>query len=133
MSAQNSERRIQPDKDSRERRVILRLSDATLRTSLHQIQIMMRVWVGFAAAYVGLEILAQLRNDALARNRTLFFSLPIVIMVFLFARTMKAIGSYLSNESQSKLIVVSERLRDLFLVFVILTMVLGVAHLVSIY
>ncbi len=133
MSADNSERRIQPDDKSRERRIIPRLSNATLRSSLSQIQVMMRVWVGFAIAYVVLEILAHLRNDALTRNKTLFFSLPIIVMVFLFVRTMKSIGSYLGNESQSRLVVVSDHLRDLFLVFILLTMVLGVAHLITVY
>jgi hypothetical protein len=129
---QNSEeRRSHVDSQSRDRRVIPRLGHPELRKNLRGVSRLCNVAVVFSIAYIGGLIARHLHDTNLELNRSIFFGVVIAIVAGGFAYLGGAIGSYIENESQQRLIGVSERLFKAFFLFVVTGLILGLASVIT--
>ncbi|MCM2280473.1 MAG: hypothetical protein NDI61_01350 [Bdellovibrionaceae bacterium] len=125
------ERRTVADERGRDRRVIRRISDASLRTTLQQIMWMVRVWAVSAVFFAVAQLLIHYNESSLARNRAIFFAGVIFIIVFPAFRFAQQILSFLRSESQEKLTTIAHGLRMLFFVILVISMILGSVRLIA--
>lgn len=127
------ERRHHPDSKSRDRRVILRLGHPEMRNYFGHISKICRVWVGFSAAYIAAMMIGNYSVGKLAIGRSIFFDVCVIILAIAIHRFDRSIRSYLTSESQAKLVIVAERLFLFLFIAVILGSVMGAVHLITLF
>jgi hypothetical protein len=111
---ENGERRSHVDSKSRDRRVIPRLGHPELRTNMRNVGRLCSVAVLVSIAYIGGLIAKHLHDSNLELNRSIFFGVVIAIVASGFAYLGGAIRSYVENESQNRMVAVSDRLFKAF-------------------
>ena len=131
--AENNERRALANPKARERRYIKRLSEPLLRKNIQQIVLFSRLVLGFATIYVIAIATSAVSQAGLGRTKAFF----IVTATFLFGISLwmfeRAAVSYLSNESVERLVISLEKMRNFFLVILVLVFVFGGVHLISLF
>lgn len=128
---EGEERRSHVDSKSRDRRVIPRLGHPELRKNLRNVSRLCSIAVVFSAAYIVGLIARHLHDTNLELNRSIFFGVVIAIVAGGFAYLGGAIRSYIENESQQRLIGVSERLFKAFFLFVVTGLILGAVSIIT--
>ncbi len=128
-----SERRNQENEKGRERRFIKRLSEPQLRRNFQQIILFSRIILVFLLIYIGLIVASAFSKDVLGRTRSFF----VIVAALLFGSGLwlveRAAVSYMSNESVGRLVLALDKLRNFFLVILVLTAVFGATHLISLF
>ncbi len=131
--SQSQERRTVAHPKGRERRYIKRLSEPQLRRNVQQIVTFSRLILGFAAIYSIVIFATAFQKDVLGRTRSFF----IIVATLLFGIGLwffeRAAVSYLSNESVERLVIALEKMRNFFLVILVLVVVFGATHLISLF
>ena len=128
-----SERRSESDSKLRDRRVIERMGDPQLRKNLRSTRVLCNVGVIASLLFVAVLIGRHVHDSTLELNRSIFFGVVLVIIAFGLQHLGSSIGSYIENESKSRLIAVSERLFHAFFLFVVTGLVLGAAYVVTLF
>jgi hypothetical protein len=127
----DEERRLHADGRARERRVIPRLGHPELRKNLRNTQVLCTIALCFSGLYMAGLIARHLHDTNLELNRSIFFGVVIAIVASGFAYLGSAIRSYVQNESQQRMITVSDRLFKAFFLFVATGLILGVADVIT--
>ena len=129
----SAERRSRANPKERERRFIKRLSEPQLRRNIQQAVTFSRLILAFAAVYACIIFGTAFSKDVLGRTRSFF----VIVATLLFAIGLwffeRAAVSYLSNESIDRLVIALEKLRNFFLVILVLVYVFGTVHIVSLF
>lgn len=128
-----AERRAEPDSGLRERRVIPRLGDARIRFYAQQIHRLCRVWIGASVLYVIAMVGAHFAQNMKFNERSLFFGLVVTVVAIAVHGVSMAARSYMENESEARIAKFMERCFVMFLVMVVISAVLGVAHLITLF
>ncbi len=125
------ERRHHSDSQSRDRRVITRLGHPELRKNMRNVSRLCTIAVIFSALYIVGLIARHIQDSKLELNRSIFFGVVIAIVAGGFAYLGGALRSYVQNESQQRMIAVSERLFKAFFLFVVTGLILGVVNVIT--
>lgn len=129
----SDERRSDTDSQSRDRRVIERVSVPELKKNLRLSKQLCNVAVITAFLYIAALVGRHVRDTTLELNRSIFFAVVVAILAFAFHHLGSAIGSYLENESKARLVVVSESLFHMLFIAVFTCVVMGVSHLITLF
>jgi predicted neutral ceramidase superfamily lipid hydrolase len=128
---EEDERRSSIDSASRDRRVIPRLGHPELRKNMRNVARLCTITVLASVAYIAGLIVKHLHDSNLELNRSIFFGVVIAIVAASFAYLGKAIRSYVENESQQRMIVVSERLFKAFFLLVVTGLILAAVNVIT--
>lgn len=129
--AEHQERRHEVDSQKRDRRVIPRLGHPELRKNMRFTARLCTIAVVASVAYIGGLIAKHIHDSNLELNRSIFFGVVIAIVAGGFAYLGSALNSYVQNESQQRMIAVSERLYKAFFLFVVTGLILGIANVIT--
>lgn len=127
------ERRKLSNPKGRERRFIKRLSEPHLRRNFQQIVLFARIVLVFVVVYVGLVFASAFSRDVLGRTRSFFYIVAAVLFGSGLWLVERAAVSYMSNESVDRLVIALEKMRNFFLVILVLVVVFGTTHLISLF
>lgn len=116
---------------TRDRRVIPRISNADLKTTLQQILWMSRILLVFATVYMVNHLLIHMKGDATERNRAIFFVGVILMIAVPLERFGNGVQNFIRNETQLKMTEVMNRLRNLVFVVMFTVLVLGSVQLIA--
>ncbi len=125
------ERRHQADSKSRDRRVITRLGHPEIRKSMLLSRTLCTIGVASSIFYIAALIARHVHDSNLELNKSIFFGVVMAIVASGIQYLGSAIKSYCENESQLRLIIVSERLFKALFLFVVTGIVLGVASIIT--
>lgn len=125
------ERRSHLDSKSRDRRVIPRLGHPEIRKNLRNVARLCNLAVLCSVAYIGGLIAKHIHDTNLELNRSIFFGVVIAIVASGVAYLASAINSYVQNESQQRMIQVSDRLFKAFFLFVVTGIILAVVNVIT--
>jgi hypothetical protein len=128
-----SERRRHPDSKARDRRVIARFSDASMRFHMVQIHRLLKLWIGFGVFFAFTIVAVQFYNDWYTSQRSIFFAMMVLTLAFAVYRVSRAALSYTENESQARMGNFVESCFFMFIAMAILTTVFGVVHLITLF
>jgi|GEM_PF-4826238 len=129
--ADHDERRSHIDSKSRDRRVIPRLGHPEIRKNLRHVSRLCNIAVICSIAYIGGLIAKHIHDSNLELNRSIFFGVVIAIVASGIAYLGSAINSYVQNESEQRLVQVSERLFKAFFLFVVTGLILAAVNVIT--
>ena len=125
------ERRHHADSKSRDRRVIPRLGHPEIRKTMRLSQTLCTIGVVASILYIAGLIARHIHDSNLELNRSIFFGVVMAIVAVGIQYLGSAMKSYCENESQQRLVVVSERLFKALFLFVVTGLVLGVVNVIT--
>ncbi len=128
-----NERRKLANPQGRERRFIKRLSEPHLRRNMQQIVLFSRIVLVFVAIYVCVVFASAFSRDVLGRTRSFFYIVAAIFFGSGLWLVERAAVSYMSNESVERLVIALEKMRNFFLVLLVLIVVFGTTHLISLF
>jgi hypothetical protein len=84
-----------------------------------------------SVAYIAGLIAKHIHDSNLELNRSIFFGVVIAIVAGGFAYLGGALRSYVENESQQRLVGVSDRLFKAFFLFVVTGVILAIVNVIT--
>lgn len=127
----HDERRTNADSQSRDRRVIPRLGHPELRNYMRALGRLCTVSVICCVAYICALIAKHIRDTSLELNRSIFFGVVLAVLAGGIAYLGAAVKSYVQNESQQRMIAVSERLYRAFFLFFVTGVMLAIVNVIT--
>ncbi len=130
---QDEKDRRSQDSKGRERRTIKRLSEPHLRRNIQQIILFSRIILTFICVFAAVVFASAFAKDVLGRTKSFF----VIVAAALFASGLwlveRAAVSYMSNESVDRLVIALEKMRNFFLVLLVLVSVFGSVYIISLF
>lgn len=130
---EGDERRETPDSAKRDRRTVPRITDGDLRANGRVILRLCQFLVFFAFFYGAAQLFLRAPHGTLEFSRTLFVDLVLVMVIYPMFQFTRALRSWLATESIPKMSRLFEALRNLLIVAAVVSTILGLAHLVSLW
>ena len=127
------ERRSATDSQSRDRRVIARVSKHELRKNLRLSKRLCAIIFIASLVYIAALIGGHMRDSTLEFNRSIFFGVVVAILAVAFHHLGAGLKSYVENESKARLVIVSERVYHTLIIAVCTCIVLGISHLITLF
>jgi uncharacterized membrane protein YidH (DUF202 family) len=128
-----SERRHNPDSKARDRRVIQRFNEPTMRVFARWIYRISNIWLAFSVLYVAGLVGAHITRSSTEGTRSTFFAIVVIIIAVAVYNFGRACRAYVENESQARLVKVMERCFHLMLATIVMSIILGIGHLITMF
>jgi hypothetical protein len=126
-----SERRTVPDSSARNRRVISRVTDSSIRPQVQLIRGVTLAWVWLSGIYVAALLFIEAPKLGEHLTKSLFESVLVATLAVIVFRLSTAAKSFLENDSQARLAVFAERVYFVLISAVAVFAVLGLVQLIS--
>ena len=128
---EKSERRSIPDSTARNRRVIARVTDLSIRPQMQLIRMVSLAWVWISVAYVAALLVIEAPKLGAHLTRVLFIAVVVGTMAVMVYRLSRGATSFLENDSQARLTAFAEKVYLVILSGTVVLTLLGIAHIIT--